>query len=220
METAMKKFEQELATLKDQVMAMGRVSASMLTGATRALVEGDAEIIRRVLADEPRVDQFQVDIDSEVIRLITIYSPIARDLRFLLMVARINTELERIADQAVNNCEFIQQLLAEPSPRPLDDLTRMSDITRTMLDHALDAFRDEDTQTAERVLQMDDDVDDLNSQTFRDLLAEGTKNPQQIRQSMTLSLLARSLERMADHATNICEEVIYMVRGEDVRHQG
>jgi phosphate transport system protein len=216
----MKKFEQELEQLKAQVGDMGAVAESMVAWSAEALLARRMELADRVLAEEPRVDRFQIDIEGEVIRLITIYSPTARDLRFLLMVARISTELERIADQAVNNCEFVRELLAQPPPAARHDLSRMSNVTRAMVHEALEAFRDEDTERAERVRKMDDEVDALNGQTVRDLLGGGAADPGSINVCMTLSLLARSIERIADHATNICEEVIYMVRGEDVRHQG
>jgi phosphate transport system protein len=215
----MKKFEQELATLKQRVMEMGGVAESMMAWASAALVGRDRALIQKVQANEPKLDQYQLEIDSEAIRLITIYTPIAKDLRFLLMVARINSELERIGDQALNNCEYVLLLLSAPPAQPLRDLSRMSELTRGMVHDALQAFHDEDTERAQQVLRADDDVDALNSQTFRDLLTDKSVTPDTINQCMTLILLARSLERIADHATNICEEVIYLVKGEDVRHQ-
>lgn len=215
----MKKFEHELESLKLRVMEMGEVAESMVGWASNALIERDREIVQRVLASEPKLDRFQIEIDSEAVRLITIYSPIAKDLRFLLMVVRINSELERIGDQAVNNCEYVELLLAAPPPQPLSDLSRMSEITRRMVHGALQAFNDEDIEKAQQVLKADDEVDALNGQTFRDLLMDRSADPDTINQAMTLVLLARSLERIADHATNICEEVIYMVKGEDIRHQ-
>lgn len=215
----MKKFEQELESLKQQLMKMGEVAESMVGWASAALVGRDRALILKVQASEPKLDQYQIEIDSEAIRLITIYAPIAKDLRFLLMVARINTELERIGDQALNNSEYVLQMLSAPPAEPLRDLNRMSEITRDMVHNALQAFHDEDTDRAQQVLQADDEVDSLNSQTFRDLLGHREVDPETINQCMTLILLARSLERIADHATNICEEVIYLVKGEDIRHK-
>lgn len=215
----MKKFEQELDNLKQQVQGMGELAEQMVDWASAAMVQRDRAIIQQVIAAEPLMDRFQIEIDREAIRLITVYSPIAKDLRFLLMVARINTELERIGDQALNNCEYVEQLLSTPPPQPLLDLSRMADITRTMVRDALHAFLEEDIDRAEQVLKADDEVDALNSQTFRDLLTDTAVNQDTINQCMILILIARSLERIADHATNICEEVIYMVKGEDIRHQ-
>src|SRR6266851_9165158 len=135
----MKKFEQELEHLKRRVMEMGGITEEMVAWASEALVDHDQSAIERVLADEAKLDRFQLEIDGEAVRLITIYTPIAKDLRFLLMVARINAELERIGDQAVNNCEYVQTLKAAP-PGPLDDISKMCDITRTMVRDALEAF--------------------------------------------------------------------------------
>jgi phosphate transport system protein len=215
----MKKFDQELATLKQHVMEMGALAESMIAWASEALINRDRAIITRVLAAEEKVDRFQIEIDSEAIRLITIYTPIAKDLRFLLMVVRINTELERIGDQAVNNCEYVELFLSDPPPQPLNDLSSMTDITCSMVHDALQAFDQEDLQKAQQVLKLDDAVDRLNALTFRDLLADRTDDPDIIKRCMSLILLARSLERIADHATNICEEVVYLVQGEDIRHQ-
>ena len=215
----MKKFEQELESLKQQVMEMGDVAESMVGWASAALVGRDRALIQKVQASERKLDRYQLEIDSEAIRLITIYTPIAKDLRFLLMVARINTELERIGDQALNNTEYVLLLLSAPPAQTLRDLSRMSEITRGMVHNALQAFHDEDTDKAQEVLQADDEVDSLNSQIFRDLLTDKSVDPETINQCMTLILLARSLERIADHATNMSEEVIYLVKGEDVRHQ-
>jgi phosphate transport system protein len=216
----MKKFEQELEQLKQRVLEMGAVAESMVGWASTALIQRDREGIQQVIEKEPMLDRFQVDIDAEVVRLITIYSPTAKDLRFLLMVTRITTDLERIGDQAVNTCEYVQLLLDRPASTSPRDLSGMSDITRGMVRDALQAFADEDTERAQRVFAADDGVDKLNGETFRDLLFDTCEDPQTINQSMTLILVARSLERIADHATNICEEVIYLVKGEDVRHKG
>lgn len=216
----MKKFEQELATLKERVMAMGSTAEQMVGWASDALLKHDRAGIARVRAAEEQVDHLQVEIDGEAVRLITIYTPTAKDLRFLLMVVRIVTELERIGDQAVNNCEYVDLLLTDPPERLLKDLARMSDIVVEMVHGALEAFEREDVARAQGVLKLDDKVDGLNALTFHDLMAEPASNdPELLKRSMSLVLLARSLERIADHATNICEEVVYLVKGEDIRHQ-
>jgi len=215
----MKKFEQELADVRRRVMEMGALAEQMVAWSSDALVKRDRAIVAEVLAAEDKLDRFQIEIDSEAIRLITIYTPTAKDLRFLLMVVRINTELERIGDQAVNNCEYVEMFLSDPPQRPLDDLSRMTEITCKMMHGALRAFEMEDVQEAERVVAEDDAVDALNRQTFRDLLTDRTDDPELVKRCMSLILLARSLERIADHAVNICEEVVYLVKGEDIRHQ-
>jgi phosphate transport system protein len=215
----MNKFEQELTGVKARVMEMGALAERTVAWASNALITRDRAVIAEVLAAEEKLDRFQVEIDSEAIRLITIYTPTAKDLRFLLMVVRINTELERIGDQAVNNCEYVEMFLSDPPPRPLNDLSRMTEITCQMVHDALQAFDQEDVQKAGQVVTLDDEVDSLDRQVFKDLLTDRTDDPELIKRCMSLILLARSLERIADHAVNICEEVIYLVKGEDVRHQ-
>ncbi len=214
----MKKFEQELESLKRRVMEMGQTTEAMVAKSTAAVIDRDAGAFEQVLADEATLDQFQLEIDGEAVRLITIYTPIAKDLRFLLMVTRINAELERIGDQAVNNCEYVQTLSVPPAG-PLSDISKMSELTLAMVRDALTAFDQEDIEMAESVLKNDDDVDQLYNQTFSDLLADPTDDADRLSRSMNLILVARSLERIADHATNICEEVIYMVNSEDIRHK-
>jgi phosphate transport system protein len=216
----MKKFEQELASLKARVMLMGTTAETMVGWASDAFRSHDRAIAAKVREAETALDHLQIEIDGEAIRLITIYTPTARDLRFLLMVVRIVTELERIGDQAVNNCEYVETVFDDPPARPTKDLTRMTELVSAMVRGALDAFLSEDPAKAKAVLTLDDDVDRLNAQTFRDLVAEPTAgDPDVLKRSMNLVLLARSLERIADHATNICEEVVYVVQGEDIRHQ-
>jgi phosphate transport system protein len=215
----MRKFELELDNLKNRLLEMGRVAERMVARASEALVQRDRKIVADVLAGEERLDRFQVEIDGEAVRLITVYTPTAKDLRFLLMVVRINTEIERIGDQAVNNCEYVEMFLSNPPARPLHDLSRMTDIACEMVHGALAAFASEDVAMARRVVALDDQVDALNRQTFTDLLADSADDPDIVKRSMSLILLARSLERIADHAENICEEVVFLVKGEDIRHQ-
>ena len=198
---------------------MGVVAERMVAGLPRRWSSATATIVADVLEGEETLDRFQVEIDGEAVRLITVYTPTAKDLRFLLMVVRINTELERIGDQAVNNCEYVEMFLSDPPARPLHDLSRMTDIACEMVHGALAAFAAEDVEMARRVVSLDDQVDELNRQTFTDLLADSADDPDMVKRSMSLMLLARSIERIADHAENICEEVVFLVKGEDIRHQ-
>ena len=215
----MKKFEQELADLRRKVVDMGGIAQTMIGDAVRALVERESSHVKKVFAAEDELDRFQVKIDDAAVRLITVYAPVAADLRFLLMVARINTELERMGDQAVNMCEYVELLLAEPELKPLVDLPRMAELAGGMVDNALQAFLARDANKAKETLAMDDVVDALNDQIFRELLTYAMGSPQNLTRCMALILVARSLERIADHATNVCEEVVYMVKGEDIRHR-
>ena len=213
----MKQFEHELAALKQRVVDMGNLAESMVASASDALIKADRSRIEQVFADEPTLDRFQIEVDGEAIRLMTIYAPVAKDLRFLLMIARINSELERIGDQAVDNCEYVK-LLSDRQP-PLDDLSKMSEIVLGMVHDALQAFQEEDTHKAQAVMRLDDRVDSLDAQVFRELLEYPSADADSRARSLSLILVARSLERIADHATNICEEVFYLVEGADIRHR-
>jgi phosphate transport system protein len=211
----MTRLEQELADLKQRVLGMGNLADAMVTDSWYGVVHNDAARLAGVLANEPILDRCQVEIDSEAVRLIAIFAPVARDLRFLLMIARITSELERMGDQATDNCEYAA-LIGDTCPT--SDLTRLADFVRRMVRDALEAFAQEDRQRAEAVMQLDAQVDALYSQVFRDLL-EHTAGDDHAK-STGLLLLAKSLERIADHATNVCEEVFYLVEGADIRHQG
>ena len=215
----MKRFEQELATLKRRISEMGALAESMVAAASNALINADRAAIEEVRTSEPRLDRFQIEIDREAIRLITVYSPVAKDLRFLLMMLRINSELERIGDQAVDNCKYVEILPPSPPPPPLRELSEMAGMTLRMVQEALQAFEQEDIGKAQTVIGLDDHVDAMNAKTFRRLLEQRTADPETVRRGIGLILAAQSLERIADHATNICEEVFYLVEGEDIRHR-
>lgn len=215
----MKKFDQELAALKQRLAEMGELAESMAAAASDALINAERAAIERVRTSEPRLDRFQVEIDREVIRLITVYSPVARDLRVLLMMARINSELERIGDHALDNCEYVEILPSDPSPTPARELSDMSAMTLRMVHDALQAVEHEDIDRAQTVIGLEDQADLMNARTFRHLLEHTGTTPQLITRGIGLILAAQSLKRIADHATNICEEVFYLVEGEDIRHR-
>jgi phosphate transport system protein len=214
----MKKFELELSTLKDQLVEMGKLAASMADSACAALLTADAAAIARVRKDEPALDRFQMDIDREAIRLITVYAPVARDLRCLLMIARINSELERIGDEAIDNCRWLETLDMRVLAAPLDGLSELSSLTLQMIRGSMAAFAGEDIDQAQATIEMDDRIDTMEAQMFHDL-AQRPPVPPDVVPSVGLVLVARGLERMADHATNICEEVYYWLEGEDIRHR-
>jgi phosphate transport system protein len=210
-------FQQELQRLKAQVMEMGTLAESMVIDAAQALRQADRALIERVRTHEPILDRFQIDVDREAIRLITIYAPVAKDLRFLLMIVRINSELERIGDQTFDNCGYIEQLTDARPGSPI--LAEMSDLALEMVRRALEAFRDEDTHKAHAVMRLHERVAALNGEVFHDLLQRQPPGAEGHAWSMRLILVGRSLERIANHATNICEEIFYLVEGADVRHR-
>jgi len=217
--SAHRKFDDALAALKSKVVAMGEVAQTMIQQSMKALVDRDAAIIQLVLQNEDKLDRYQVEIDNDAIRLMALQSPVAQDLRFVLMVARINTELERIGDLCVNLCESVQLLLAEPPLKPLVDLPKMASTAERMVEEALQAFLQGTTEKALQFIKVDDEVDALNDQIFRELLTYMLSDPRNITRALALILMARNLERVADHGTNIAEEVVYLVKGEDIRHQ-
>jgi len=214
----MKKFELELSALKGQLVAMGTLAESMAANASAALLAADAAAIARVRQDEPALDRFQIEIDRDAIRLITVYSPVARDLRCLLMIARINSELERIGDEAVDNCRWVETFDRGVLTSPLDGLRELSSLTLQMVRGAMQAFEHENIDQARSIIDMDDRIDRLEAAMLHEL-AEHPPRQADVVASVGLVLVARALERMADHATNICEEVYYWLEGEDIRHR-
>lgn len=213
-----RKFDAEFTQIKAKVREMGRLAQEMLDTAMKALVDRDEALVAKVNELEDEVDRHQIEIDDGVVRLLATHSPVALDLRSLLMVTRINTELERVGDQACNMCEYVQLLLSEPELKALTDLPRMAKIAGEMIESSLDAFENGSSEAAVKVIERDDEVDALNDRIFRELLTDMVADAKTIQRSVALVLTARSLERVADHATNISEEVVYLVRGEDIRH--
>jgi len=214
----MNTFERDLALLKQRVVEMGQLAESMAAAATQALTGADSSSVDRVRASEPSLDRLQMEIDREAIRLIIKYSPAAKDLRLLLMIARINSELERVGDHAVDICEYLE-LVSPARSGPLPDLEAMSRAAVAMLHDALDAFRVEDLEAAEAVMRRDDEVDAINRKITAAMLGRGMSDTASVPRAIGLLLAARSLERIADHATNICEDVFFVVTSQDIRHR-
>lgn len=221
----MKKLEQELEALKERVSKMGDLAQSMVTEATAALFDPqEKNRYARVLAQESRLDQMQLDVDQEAIRLLTVYGPVAGDLRLVLSVSRINSELERIGDQTVSMYGHIRLMALKSNARPLGQFESMSKLVRTMLYDALKAFRLDDDAKAKATMASDNLVDVLNDEIVREVLGSGAEKPdgtpaKDIAGSVALIMISQSLERIADQACNICEQIVYMVEGVDVRHR-
>ena len=215
-----KHYSEQLAGLREQVLRMGGLVEQMARRVIQALVERNVGILPEVRAMESRVNQLHIEIDEACIELIALRQPAAVDLRFIAAAMKINTDMERIGDQAINIVERAEVLLTVPPLKPLIDIPRMADIAQEMLKASLDAFVNGDDALALETIRRDDEVDQLKDQVFRELLTYMMADPSTIPRAMELILVSRHLERIGDHATNICEDVIFMVKGKDVRHQG
>jgi phosphate transport system protein len=205
---------------------MSALVESSLHTAVQALVEHDDRMARRVKEDEHLINSMELDLDARVTRLLALNQPVAGDLRFLVMCLKINTDMERMGDLAVSVAERSVSLNALRGPsghspllsQPLNDVPRMAGLTEDMLHRALDAFVKRDSALAESVLPSDDEVDQIRNRIYDDLISLLQREPAMVPASVHLMFVARSLERIADHVTNVAEDVIYMVRGVDVRH--
>lgn len=211
-------FDQELAQLKEQLLRMGSVVERQILRAMQSLVERDSELAHEVVMYDHHVNSLDVDIDDACIKLLALHQPTARDLRFITTAMKISSELERMGDLSENIATRALELNEEPQLKPYIDLPRMGDWTMRMVQECLNAFVNSDSRLARKVCNDDDYVDDLNEQLFRELLSFMLENPRTITRAIRLTFVAKSLERIADHATNIAELVVYMVEGKNIRH--
>ena len=211
-------FQEELDALKARLLEMGGLAEDRVRTAIEALVRREPALVIQVLDGDGPINQFHIEIDSRCVKLLALHQPMAVDLRMILSAVKINTDLERVGDLAINIAEAASRYLAHAPVKELVDIPRMADIAQGMLRDALDSFVRRDIDLAQRVLDQDDDLDHLKTQVFRDLLAFMLKDPQTIEPALDLILISRHLERIGDHATNIAEDVIYMVSAKDVRH--
>jgi phosphate transport system protein len=211
-------FEIELSELKERLLWMGSLAERAVHQAVHAVLDAQETLAQTVLREEPAINDLQIEIDDRVVQLLALHQLMAADLRFVLAVARINNDLERIADQAVNMAQSALHILRHPRVKPYVDLPRMSELAEGMVRDSLNAIVRGDIEIARSVLIRDDQVDNLRDQIFRELLSYMMGDSSVIFQAFELILVAKNLERVADHATNIAEDVIYMVEGHDVRH--
>lgn len=211
-------FHEELKDLKDKILHMGALVEEQMRGALRALVERNSEAAYQVIENDHHVNALDVDIDEECLRLLALYQPAARDLRFITTTMKISTELERISDLAENICERALELNQEPQLKPYIDLPRMANWAIQMVRESLDAFVTGDSSLARKVCADDDFVDDLTEQLFRELLSFMVEDTRTISRAIRLTFIGKYLERIADHATNISELIVYMVEGKIIRH--
>ena len=211
-------FERDLAELKERLLWMGSLAERAVHQGVHAVLDADADLAARVIQEEPAINEMQLEIDDRVMQLMALHQLMATDLRFALAVTRINADLERIGDQAVNIAESAQRILRHTQVKPYIDLPRMGELAEGMVRDSLNAFVRQDVELAKSVLTRDDEVDRLRDQVFRELLTYMMENSSLVFSAFELILVAKNLERVADHATNIAEDVIYMVAGRDVRH--
>jgi phosphate transport system protein len=211
-------FHEELDHLKQTLLAMGALVEDQIRRAMRALVERDDVLAKNIIERDREVNRYDVEVDEKCVELLALHQPAASDLRFITTAMKIVTDLERIGDQAVNIAQRALELNLEPQLKPYIDLPRMADQAQRMVKESLDAFVARDTQLARRVCAEDAPVDALNHQIFRELLTFMMEDAKTIPRAIRLILIARFLERVADHATNIAEMVIYMVESKMVRH--
>jgi phosphate transport system protein len=219
MERVVRHFQEELEALKERLLAMGGLAEERVRVAVRAVAEREGGALQAVLSGDEPINDFHIELDDRCFKLLALHQPMAADLRTIVAAVKINTDLERVGDLAVNVAEAGKRYLQHPPVKPLIDIPRMGDIAQVMLRDALDAFVRRDVFLAEAVLAKDDDLDALKTQIFRELLTFMLQDPATIEPALDLILISRHLERIGDHATNIAEDVIFMVSARDVRHQ-
>ena len=217
-ETVVRHFQGDLEQLKTRLLEMGGLAEDRVRASVDALVRRDADIVERVLAGDGPINQLHIEIDNRCFKLLALHQPMAVDLRGIVSAVKINTDLERVGDLAINIVEAVLRYMRHPPVKELIDLPRMATIAQGMLRDALDAYVRRDTALAHAVIKQDDALDSLKTQVFRDLLTYMLQDPTTIQPSLDLILISRHLERIGDHATNIAEDVIFMVSAKDVRH--
>jgi len=211
-------FDEELRELKESMLFEGELVQKAVKNAVTALLTRDSDLARKVIEDDDNINTKEVEIDEFCLKLLALRQPAARDLRFIATAIKINYDLERMGDMAVNICERVLELNAEPQLKPYIDLPKMAEIAQAMVKDSLDAFVKEDPQLAWKVTQDDEKVDQLNEQIFRELLTYMSEDLKTISRATRLLFISKYLERLSDHAVNIAELVIFLVQGKIIRH--
>ena len=211
-------FELELKALREQVLLMGGRAEGIVRKSIESLRRSDPALARQVFQDDHAIDRLEIDIEERCLRLLALQQPLAGDLRFITAALKISNDLERIGDHAVNIAGGTVRLAGKPLLKPLVDIPRMADLALRMLHESLDAFVQRDAESARSLVRRDDEVDDLNRQVFRELLSYMLEDPATITRAMELILVARNLERVADLATNVAEEVVFIAEARIIKH--
>ena len=212
-------FTEELQRLKERLLEMGELATNRLDRAMSGLISRDSFILGDVIQGDESINTLQIEIDDRCFKLLALRQPMATDLRLIMSATRITSDLERVGDLAVNVAEAAARYIQYPPVKPLIDLPRMSELAQQMLRDALSSFVSGEVTLASDVLKRDDTLDDLKRQVFQDLLTYMLNNPDLVAPALDLVLISRHLERVGDHATNIAEDIIFLVEGRDVRHQ-
>jgi len=211
-------FDEELKDLKEKLLHMASLAEESIVKAVKSLVDREKELAEDVIQSDAAINFLEIEVDEICLKLLATRQPIANDLRFITSALKINSDLERIGDLSVNIAERTLELIKQPILKPLLDIPRMAQYAQKMVKDSLDAFVNREPNLARDVCRRDDEVDMLNDQIFRELLTYMIENPKTITRSVDLILVARHLERIADHATNIGEDVVFMVEGKTIKH--
>ena len=211
-------FDAELETLRSHLILMGETAIQQVRDALKALVESDTALAQRVIAADDQLDELEIKIDDEAVRFMNLRAPIASDLRLVIVGMKTSHDLERVGDEATSIAKRAVKLAAEPPLKPYIDIPRMTSMAMDMLRDALDCFLQVDEAKAIAVCKRDLEVDNLNRQLYRELTSFMVEKPETISRAIELMFISKSLERIADHATNIAEETIYLNKGKNVRH--
>jgi phosphate transport system protein len=211
-------FQKELQELKEDLLKMAALVEETISMAVQSLVKRDSVLAKKTFEGEDQINRMEIDIEDTCLKLLALMHPMAADLRFITSAMKIITDLERMGDQAVNIAERAISLNQEPQLKPYIDIPKMAEIAQSMVKDALDAFVNSDSKLALSVCERDDMVDGLNDQVFRELLTFMMSDPQTITRAVHLMIVCRCLERIADHATNIAEDVIFLVDARVIKH--
>ena len=213
-------YEGELRKIREMLLMMGAKVEEMLSQAMRALIERDTELADRTLYIDRQINRLEMEVDDLCLRVLARRQPVASDLRFVTMALKVVTDLERMGDLGVNICERVMELNEEPPLKPYVEVVNMAEAAQEMLREALDAFVAGDSERAQAIVERDSKVDAYYSAIFRELLTYMMENPRNIFRATRVQSIAKYIERIADHATNLAEMVVFMVRGKDIRHVG
>jgi phosphate transport system protein len=211
-------FDAELESFRSHLILMGEKSMEQVRRALKALIDGNISLADQVIAADDEIDKLEVEIDDEAIRYMNLRAPIATELRLVIVGMKASHDLERVGDEATNIARRAVRLSAEPPLKPYVDIPRMSDIALEMLRDSLDCFLNGDANKAMAVVQRDSEVDVINKQLYRELTSYMIEKPDTISRALELMFISKSIERIADHATNIAEEMIFLMQAKDIRH--